>query len=162
CAKPKTRSNPSSSARTAHSALYSKVHDVPRLHVDGLQAPCWRGMKSPSMSRLRLARSRGRRPAIFGRSGAVLIRGMSGLLRQGSFRPCSKEMLLDLADGRARERRPELDDFRHLEPRQSSAAPRDELLRGGGDAFFHDHERLDALIPDGIRHSDDRRVEDAR
>src|SRR6266851_1783767 len=37
-ARPNTRSNPSSSARTVHSALYSKLHEVLRVQVEGLQA----------------------------------------------------------------------------------------------------------------------------
>src|SRR5262249_52375872 len=63
----------------------------------------------------------------------------------------SKQMLLDLADGRARERVPELDDLGHLEWRKPLTAPRDQVVGARRGALAHDHVRLDGLIAHGIR-----------
>src|SRR4030081_2253853 len=76
------------------------------------------------------------------------------------FRPFLNEMLLNLADGRAREDVAKLHDRGHLVGGQPLAAPVDQFVGGRDGAILHHDIGLDGLVPNRVRNRHHGRVED--
>src|SRR5205823_10679636 len=112
-------------------------------------------------SELHLARQYARPRRAAARHDGVSTRASRGLAGRGRAVEVlgAQDMLLDLANRRARQVGMELHCLRDAKARQARRAPGDQLVGGGRVFGFQHNAGMDRLVPDGIGNPDHRRVE---
>src|SRR6059058_5624204 len=85
-------------------------------------------------------------------------RRLAGRVRAGEVLG-AQDMLLDLANRRARQVGEELHGLRDAKARQARGAPGDQLVGGGCVFGFQYNAGMDRLVPDGVGYADHGRVE---